>query len=186
MGINSAAGLIRWRPHVSSDGRAYSLAHLHPFRFTCELPGVYNHPARAITVNVGFALHVFTCELENAACDPEVYWDDRERRAFDNERYNGSLHLGELVRGLENRKCFFAKNDNFFTTELACAPAGHEYRAFFNVRADKGQKNSVTLIVQSAYFARIESGPRSVRRLPVGFRVILSNALQGKPLSRPP
>lgn len=186
MGVNWAAGLIRWRPHVCTDGRTYSLAHLHPSRFTCELPSSARQPARTVTISVGFALHVFTCEFANAAPSPEEYRDDRERRAFDYGRYNGSLHLGELVRGLETRKCFFAKNKNFFTTEMACAPAGHEYRVFFNVRPDKPHANSVILIVQSAYFARRDVGPRDLRRQPVGFRVILSNALTGRPLHKPP
>lgn len=186
MGVNWAAGLIRWRPHVSADGRTYSLAHLHPFWFTCEMPGSARHPARTITINVGFALHVFTCDFANAAPPPEEYWDDRECRAFDYERYKGSLHLGELLRGIETRKCFFAKNENFFTTEMACAPAGHEYRVFFNVRRDTAQADSVTLIVQSAYFARMDVGPRALRRQPVGFRVIISNTLMGRQLRKPP
>jgi hypothetical protein len=91
-----------------------------------------------------------------------------------------------LVRGLENRKCFFAKNDNFFTAEIAGAPAGYEYLVFFNVRPDRTNTDSVTLIVQSAYFGPRELRPRNVRRKPVRFQVILLNALLGKPLREPP
>jgi hypothetical protein len=79
MGVNWATGLIRWRPHTSSDGRTYPLAHVHPFRFTCELRGTANHSARTITINVGFSLHVFTCAFANARVDAEEYRDDRER-----------------------------------------------------------------------------------------------------------
>lgn len=185
MGINWAAGLIRWRPHVSADGRTYSLAHLHPFRFTCEVQSE-NGPARMITINVGFALHVFTTGFANAGLEAEEYRDDRECRAFDHGRYNASRQLAALVRGLDTRKCFFAKNDNFFTVEMACAPADHEYLVFFSVRPDKANADSVTLIVQSAYFERRQLRPKDVRRKQVRFRVILLNALIGKPLREPP
>ena len=117
MGVNWAAGLIRWKPHVGSDGRSYPLAHLHPFQFTCDLSNTQRHPARRVTIRVGFGLHVFTCAFANAGPNPEGYRDDRERRAFDYERYGASLNLGDLIRGLESRKCYFAKNENFFTVE---------------------------------------------------------------------
>src|SRR5262249_4526527 len=117
MGVNWAAGLIRWRPHTSSDGRRYSLAHLHPFRFRCELQSSRSHPTRTITINVGFGLHVFTCALADAGPSAEEYADNRERRAFDHERYHASVNLEAVVRELETRKCYFAKNQNFFTIE---------------------------------------------------------------------
>ena len=186
MGVNWAAGLIRWKPHANRQGELHSLSHLHPFRFVCELHRFGYYPARTITVNVGFALHVFTCSFDNAGPDAEEYRDDRERRAFDYERYWASFHLRELVQGLERRKCFFAKNENFFTVELAGAPTDHEYRVFFSVGRDSADADAVTLIVQSAYFARREWSPQNARRKPVGFRVILTNTLLGKPLREPP
>ena len=39
MGVNWAAGLIRWKPHIGADGTPYPLHHLHPFRMLYELPG---------------------------------------------------------------------------------------------------------------------------------------------------
>ena len=133
MGVNWAAGLIRWRPHTGSDGKTYSLAHLHPFRFTYDLGSVGRYSARTITINVGFSLHVFTCEFGNA-------W----------------------------------------------APPGHEYRVFFAVRPDRTNADTVTLIVQSAYYGRIELSPRGQRAKHVRFPVILVNILAGKPLRVPP
>src|SRR5689334_23635097 len=85
MGVHWAAGLIRWKPHIASDGTTYSLAHLHPFRFTCELGSSRSYPARTITINVGFSLHVFTCALAEGVPHAEEYRDSRERRAFDHE-----------------------------------------------------------------------------------------------------
>lgn len=186
MGVHWAAGLIRWKPHTSSNGETYSLAHLHPFRFTHDLPSFGNHPARTITINVGFSLHVFTCKFANACAGAEEYRDDRERRAFDYERYLCSSRLEGLVRGLATRKCYFAGNDNFVTHEAAGAPPGYEYRVFFAVRPDRTYRNTVTLIVQSAYYGRIDLSPRGQRAKPVRLQAILSNALQGKPLREPP
>ncbi len=186
MGVNWAAGLIRWKPHISSDGRTYSLAHLHPFRFNCDLRSSRNNSARTITINVGFSLHVFTCESANAGPGAEEYRDDRERRAFDYERYRASSRLEALVRRLATRKCYFARKENFVTTEMACAPAGHEYRVFFAVRPDRTNADTVTLIVQSAYYGRIELSPRGERAKHVRLPVLLSNTLQGKPIREPP
>ena len=186
MGVNWAAGLIRWRPHTGSDGKTYSLAHLHPFRFTCELSSSRHGPAWTIAINVGFGLHVFTCALENTKQRADEYVDDRERRAFDHERYRASLHLEALVRGLQTRKCYFAKNKNFFTVETTCARVGEQYRVFFTVAPDRTTSNAVTLIIQSAYFGRTEWSHGDLRRRPVGFRVILLNTLLGKPLREPP
>lgn len=186
MGVNWAAGLIRWRPHTGSDGNTYSLAHLHPFRFTCTLQSPHRHAARIITINVGFSLHVFTCALARAKVDAEEYWDDRERRAFDSERYRASFCLETLVRALETRRCYFANKENFVTIETSGAPAGHEYRVFFTVRPDKNDVDAVTLIVQSAYFRRVDWGRGDSQRKPVRFRVIISNALSRKPLREPP
>jgi len=186
MGVHWAAGLIRWKPHTSSDGKTYSLAHLHPFRFTCEVSRSHGYATRTIAVNVGFSLHVFTCAFDRAGNGAEEYRDDRECRAFDLERYRASFCLEALVRSLETRKCYFAKNDNFVTIDTAGVPAGHEYRVFFTVRPDRADVNTVTLLVQSAYFRRTDWGRGDSQRKPVRFRVILTNILSGKPLREPP
>jgi hypothetical protein len=103
--------------------------------------------------------------LQNETSKPPAPPDDRERRAVDYERYCASLQLRELVHGLERRKCFFAKHENFSTVELDGAPAGHEYRVFFTVARDSA--DAVTLIVQSAYFARTEWNPQRAPGKPI-------------------
>jgi hypothetical protein len=129
---------------------------------------------------------VFTCAFANAGARPEEYRDNRECRAFDYERYSASFLLEGLVRALETRKCYFAGNQNFFTTALTAAPAGKEYRVFFSVRPDRTAADTVTLFVQSAYFGRIGLRPRGQRAKEVRFKVLLSNTLQGKALREPP
>jgi hypothetical protein len=128
---------------------------------------------------------VFTCDLADAGPNPECYGDSRETRAFDEQRYNASLQLEALIRGLETRKCFFAKNGNFFTVELGGAPAGREYRVFFSVRRHVEAADTVELVVQSAYFGLAEQRPQGQRKKPIGFKVIISNTLLGRPLKVP-
>ncbi len=177
---------MRWEPHRDHDGKSHSLTHLHPFRFAVELFAQHGRPARTVTIHVGFGLHVFTCDIANAAPNASKYGDDREIRAFDLERYQASRQLEALVRGLATRKCFFARNENFFTVEVPGALEGHEYRVFFRVRRHPVKLDTVELIVQSAYFGRIELRPRGQRRKPVGFRLIIASALLGKTLKEPP
>ena len=118
MGVNWAAGLMRWKPHTGADGRSYSLSHLHPFRFELEFTAHGRYAARTVAIRVGFGLHVFTCDLAHAGPNSEHYGDSRETRAFDQQRYDASLQLEALVRGLETRKCFFAKTKTFSPSSL--------------------------------------------------------------------
>ena len=127
MGVKWASGLMHWEPHVDRAGRANSLAHLHPFRYDLTLPEFKSKPERIVEIQVGFSSHVFTCKLPDAAPDADPYEDDRERRWFDEARYQASFGLEAIVRDLVGRKIFSAKNQNFLTIENARAPAGTEY-----------------------------------------------------------
>jgi len=184
MGVNWAHGLMRWQPHKSDAGESYGLSHVHPFRFDVALPEHQGKPARTVSIEVGFSMHVFTVDIKDAGADPEIYADHRERRAFDLGRYEWSKYLKEIIRGIEGRKCFFAKRESFLTLKLDGVPAGHEYRVFFTMRR-KGA-DCVQMTVQSAYLACARLSPRGQKRQPIGFRVILSNSLEGKVCVRPP
>jgi hypothetical protein len=133
-----------------------------------------------VTINVGFSCHVFTEGIEEVAPDTELYSDNRETRAFDMLRYEWSQSLRAIVIGLERRKCYFARRENFVTLELNGVPAGLEYRVFFSVRRKDGQ--TVELIVQSAYLGRIDKTPAGERKKQMRFRVIVSKVLLNQPL----
>jgi len=100
MGVNWAAGLIRWHPHVRRSGEELSLSHLHPFRFDIRFEADRGRPAGIVHIQVGFSCHVFTCDLKNAGAMPELYFDRRETRAFDEERYTWSFRLKGIVTEL--------------------------------------------------------------------------------------
>lgn len=179
MGVNWASGLIRWKPHLDRAGRQYSLSHLHPFRYELALPEYHGQSARTVAIHVGFAIHVFTCKLAEAEPDADPYVDDREIRWFDLPRYQASFRLEAIIRDLENRRCYFAKNENFVTVEGVGAPPGYEYRVFFIARRNDNERDSVRIVVQSAYFGELAYRPSGQARKPVGFRVIISSALLG-------
>lgn len=179
MGINWAAGFILWKPHVRKDGTVRSLSHVHPFRFDMRCETGRGQLTRDVAVHVGFACHVFTCKLEDAGPCPELYSDDRETRAFDQERYEWSKLLRGIVTGLEQRKCYFVGRENFVSFQLGGTPAGYEYRVFFSVR--RRDAINVELIVQSAYLGRIGEPPTGLITKPIRFRVIVTKALLRRP-----
>lgn len=124
----------------------------------------------------------FTCSLQKAGPDPEIYEDDREQRAFDVQRYEMSKGLRPIIESLHQRHCYFANGDGFFTLELDGLPQGHDYRVFFAVR--RKSSTEVELVVKSAHVGRSDQLPTGARKKKVGFRMIIGKCLAGE--SRPP
>jgi hypothetical protein len=183
MGVHWAAGLTYWKAHVARDGTTYDLSHLDPLRFEVSFDEYKGLPARVIAVHVGFALHTFTIDEDQAGADSDLFDTDRERRVFDRERYELSKRLRQVLLDLPKSKCFFTSGISFLTVRGDAVPAGFEYRVFFTVR--RRAKDAVELIVQSAYLGRIDLAPRGRTKQPVGFRVILINTCDGRPVKRP-
>jgi hypothetical protein len=179
MGVNWAAGLIRWHPHVRRNGEELSLSHLHPFRFDIRFEADRGRPAGVVHIQVGFSCHVFTCDLKNAGPTPELYFDRRETRAFDEERYNWSFRLKGIVTELEERRCYFARREHFVTFEVSSRP-DHEYRVFFTLR--RKDSSTVELIVQSAYLGKKELRPHGQSKRPIRFRSIVGNVISKQKL----
>ena len=178
MGVNWAAGLIRWHPHVRRTGERMSLSHLHPFRFNASLEPEAGKPARVVSIHVGFSSHVFTCDVEDAGPSAERYSDNRETRAFDEERYTWSFRLKGIVTELENRKCYFARQNHFATFEPHDICTRLEYRVFFTMR--RRDSSSLDLIVQSAYVANTDLSRHRLGKKPIRFCVIATRVLAGR------
>jgi hypothetical protein len=136
-----------------------------------------------VEVRVGFSMHVFTCAVDKAGADPEIYQDDREMRAFDLDRYERSRQLKGIVSSIDRRKCYFSERDAFLTVDLDGVPPGFEYRVFFSVR--RRCADVVELLIRSAHLGSLAQRPRGQTRKPVGFRVIVGDALRGKRPNRP-
>lgn len=186
MSINWAAGRTHWTAH--KEGTAtYSLDHLHPLKISVELAAQGAHPARTVTVHIGFASHVFTRAFLPHDKPRNLYQDQREKRVFDEARYADSLKLPQIIHSLCAGlvKIYFGKHNNFFTIEVANDPS-REYRVFFNLqRWKEAGPDAVLLVVQSAYSDCFERAPRGRKLKTVGFRVLLNHALSGTKPSAP-
>ncbi len=139
---------MRWKPHVDGAGKAYPLNHLHPFRYTLAV----NHSAGPVEVEirVAFAMHCFTRARADGDDDSHLYRDAREIRSFCPDRYALSWQLPDIARTLTERRCSFAKADNYVTIDMqAVDGVAAQYGVFFNVMRKDG--NAVLLTIQSAY-----------------------------------
>jgi hypothetical protein len=182
-----AEKLTRWWAHTHAGVR-YTVDHLHPFRFSMELPATKSLPARTVEIRVGFSCHAFTrAEAEGDAGLASYHDAAHKRRMFCPVRHGLSLSLPDIVRELPGRNCYFARRDNYFVVEAhALLAEGQEYRVFFDVR-NAGESDAVLVYVQSAYSADKErGGPGGVRRKKVGFRVLVNHALRGTKPTEPP
>jgi hypothetical protein len=181
-----AKTLPRWPSH-EAEGRTYDLSHLHPIRYPLLLPARQNQPAQEVEVRVGFSAHTFTtgCLIAEVP-DNQYSTGPRDLRRFCPDRYEFSKLLPDAVRKLDGRKCFFADRDNYFIVELpGTLPAGFEYWVFFDVRG-VDDPAAVLLYVQSAYVGDSRKSPRGRKGEKVGFRVLVSKALDGRRAIRPP
>jgi hypothetical protein len=177
----------RWPSHWEK-GRRYDLSHVHPFKIDYTLPANAQFAARVVRISVSFTSHTFTRKCEADETPNHHYCSPGEARIFDQERYELSKLLPELIRNIGNRKCFFAKYDNFFVPELPEGiPDDSEYWVFFFVeRADKGEMHALNLIVQSAYVGRRERSPAGRTAKRITFRALISKVLAGEKPKPPP
>jgi hypothetical protein len=177
----------RWPSHWE-EGRQYDLSHVYPFKFDYVLPANQQFVERIVRIQVSFTSHAFTRQCEVDETPHPHYCSPGEARIFDQERYGFSKLLPELIRNIGNRKCFFAKYDNFFVLELPEGiPDDSEYWVFFFVeRADKGEMHTLNLIVQSAYVGKRERSPGGRMAKKITFRALVSKVLAGEKPKPPP
>lgn len=179
MGVHWQAGLMRWQPHVDRNGRAYPLHHLHPIRFEFVMPASGGRPETEALIHVGFGLHCFTKQIESGDDPRDAYGDNREQRTFDHQRYELSKQLPEIVKGLPQRRCAFAKANNYVTIELGeGGGVPMRYGVFFNIRRwEKQGDNAVLVVIQSAY--ALDPGKQAPGIGRIGFQTLVGHALRG-------
>ena len=174
MGVNWNEGMMRWKPHADAAGKAYPLNHLHPFRYTLAV----NHSGGLVEVEirVAFAMHCFTRACADGDGDSQLYRDARETRSFCPDRYTLSWQLPGIVRTLAERRCSFAKADNYMTIDMQTVDgAAVQYGVFFNVMRMDG--NAVLLTIQSAY--QLAAGKQVPGRGSVRFARLVELTLAG-------
>lgn len=183
MSVNWNAGNMRWWPHTDANGQSFPLPHLHPFQFEYTMPADKGLPERTVTIQVGFAMHCFTRDCQPDDPESEFYRDEREVRTFDYGRYALSKHLKQIAQTLDERRCEFAKSDNYLTVDLV----DHEgrtvrYGVFFNIKKLAGRPE-LLLVIQSAYELNVEKPLPRIGK--IGFRALVGHALRGTKPKRP-
>lgn len=171
---------MRWAPFVDANGKAFPLAHLHPFRYQ-----IVTGDGRQVEIRVAFAMHCFARGCEPSDHPSQFYRDKREVRTFCHVRYELSPRLPLIARELATRKCGFAKDDNYVTIDVETGPGvTGSYGVFFNtMRAKRADGLAVLLTIQSAY--ALDTGKRSPMRGSINFTRLVELTLDGiKP--RPP
>lgn len=152
---------MKWAPAVI-DGEIYDLSHLYPFSFSLVLAARGTQPAVTFEIDVTFSLHCFTDALKEDCLPQHHYADMKETRCFSHERYVLSQYLPNIIKTLDQRRCYEAKKNNYMTFEIKSldnAPPIH-YQVYFIVTKSR-IAGRLTLYVQSAYR---KDAPKKIQR----------------------
>jgi len=171
-----ANGFARWQPHYGEDGQIYSLAHLHPHRFTLSFAARADYAARDVEIRVGYSSHPFTKKCADGERPHAPYSKPHDPRAFCLERYRLSLQLPKILGSIDSRRCYATDFRNYFVVDtLDLLPVNTEYRVFFNTK--KVEPHALRLFVESAYAGSVSRSPQGRRRESVMFRALVSKTL---------
>lgn len=128
--------------NVHHNGETYSLAHLNPFEM-----GFYGQKVKKeLTLSVIFSDHCFTERSDKQRRTSE--------RVFSLERFNLSLKLPEIMRGMCNEKVkvYQTSARRNFAYVVQIENNGQKYNVFFEVRKNrKPHQTDLVLRVESAY-----------------------------------
>lgn len=175
---------MQWKDFQLGD-ELYSLSHLHPFTFKVVVPASEKMPERSYDLNVIFSLHCFTrsCREDEELPPDLAYSDNRETRIFDIDRYQLSMELPGIVRGLAERKCYHDKHGNFYVFEIRDGDGSIKYYSVFFSVTKSGKKSGLNLFISTAHLR--PEPPYAKAKKPIRFRIILHNVAVGKPIARP-
>lgn len=183
-----------WADH-EDGGQRYKLDHLHAFflRYHIDaVPAKGHKPGRAakdLVIYVTFSHHCFTQAIDAEEVlghrEEERYVDTGrgEERVFCAKRWHLSKQLPTILQTLHDRRCFFAKNDNFFTVELGNVVPPEDYVVYFYTA--RHNTADLQLTIQSAY-TRPDQPHLSKGVNKIGFNAIVMNTLRGTRPRRPP
>ncbi len=165
----------------------FDLSHLDDFKFDLIVPSKDGKPEQRYEFGVVFSMHCFTTTeyAEDGTWPHErEYRDSREVRLFDEERYELSKHLPEVVRGIATRQCFLdpEHEGDYFLVEKIVQEKSLSYHVFFKL-SQAATKQQMTLYVKSAYVP--DRPARRKTPAPVRFSVIAHNVKMGKSVKKP-
>ncbi|PCJ87048.1 MAG: hypothetical protein COA52_14495 [Hyphomicrobiales bacterium] len=170
-----------------SDGNLFSeteidvtliaVEHLHPHVETFQLDA-NSH----VKVLIQYSCHCWTCGWDDTLHGEQTrFLDHAQPRAFDPTRFNASINLSNLMRGLPQNRIFITQSDrNYGCYNATLADDdGHFYTAYFTVRMKKGKfdgiRHKFVLFVESAY-TKTQQEPG----MKTSFRAVIGKAREGK------
>ncbi|OZB05561.1 MAG: hypothetical protein B7X54_05035 [Idiomarina sp. 34-48-12] len=109
------------------------------------------------------------------------YADSRETRIFCFDRYQLSFLLPDIVKVINQKKCFHTGKGNFFIIEVPNNDGKPlEYEIYFNVARANGGR--FRLFVESAFVRDDEHQSSQPKKNKINFFVIAHNRQKNKPI----
>lgn len=127
--------------------------HLAPliFSVTVNLPG---SGLREMHIRAAFTCHCFTEKWDSVKHERQsVIMDPNRPRVFDQQRYNLSKQLPEMVRTLERHKVYMTpQHRNYMAFDgRVVLDTGETYRMFFAMKRKGAPTHDLEMMVESAY-----------------------------------
>ena len=172
-------------PPLEIDGKNFDFFHLEPIKLLVESASAN----KTLIAHVTFSNHCFSrcisngeC-LEDFVCIPSKY----KTRVFCETRYNLSIQLPEIIKGLNNPsvKVYQTASRRNWTHSIAIENPLGKYHVFFEVRNASGEEKrtqDLNIFVESAYPQDPDKPePQLLGRMKFG--MLCSNTYLGKKLS---
>ncbi|EGQ8122373.1 heat-shock protein [Vibrio cholerae] len=143
----------------------------------------FKHPTRAecYVLYFTFSNHCFTKEPKEGDSTEEAafYPYPKDRRIFDEKRFQLSLHLPQIVENLPEQFCYHGGHSRYCSCKLTDSD-GEEvsYQVVYRVWKERGK---MRFHVESAY--PLDTPLGKVKK--VNFWVICHNLLRGKTMPKP-
>lgn len=172
---------IAWNAFTLAD-KTYDLSHLHPTEQLLHIPARGKAVERNFTIAISYSLHCFTRRVKEGEqiLDDLWYRDDREKRVFDETRWQLSFHLPEIVTTLDNRRCLHTGREEFVTVQILHEGKNLEYAVFFTISKGKKSGADLNLFVNSAH----ERTAVLKYTKPIRFQFIVLNRYLNKPIKQ--
>ena len=160
-------------------GRVYDLSHLNPLLFEA-IPG--NPDAPRLNVVASFSSHTFTRKRLPEDTPDLHFGENGDPRSFCIERYECSLHLPDLIRGLATGKVDFTHNEKVMKVAQNPACAG-EYAAV--MRMEKAVANNYGVVARLFVISAHErTNPLAVMEA-ISFYTLVRKIVAGEPIPWP-
>lgn len=166
-----------------------SLSHLNAFYTEYIQEGKGGKPEKRYRCLIEFSHHCFTkspnTHKQETLDDysPDLHYKtDKEIRIWDQQRYELSKKLPNILRKIDRQKCFFTSaNDKFLTISIQDKDGKNvDYEIYFSLK--KSKSCDVHIFINSAYIRSNDYKPQSgkLKRKPISFFVLLNNTITNK------